>query len=81
MSEWISVEDRLPEKDQCYVIVACEGGYVDKTFYSKNREFFWLRAAGSYSRRKQGKASGYFQLSHEYGYKITHWMPLPEPPK
>ncbi len=84
MSEWISVEDSLPEfKYACgYVLVACEGGNVDKSFFNMDREYLAsARDAGSYSRKLQGKASGYFEISHRYGYKITHWMPLPEPPQ
>jgi len=73
---WISVDERLPDSDNCYVLVLCEGGNVDKTFFSLNRDFH-RRAGNSYSRKDQGKLSGYFELSHKYGYKITHWLPLP----
>lgn len=74
---WISVDERLPEFGHGYVLVLCDGGNVDKTFFSANREFH-KRAGGSYSRKDQGKQSGYFELSHKYGYKITHWKLLPE---
>lgn len=77
---WISVKDRLPDKDNIYVLVACEGGNVDITFYSSTRELLSIYG-NSYSRKSQGKESGYFKLSYEYGYKITHWMPRPEAPK
>jgi hypothetical protein len=84
MSEWISVEDRLPEfaHDAGYVLVACEGGNVDKSFFCANREYLSnLKTSGSYSRKAQGKLSGFFEIAHRYGYKITHWMPLPQPPE
>lgn len=82
MSEWISVGDRLPNFDAGYVLVACEGGNVDKSFFCKNREYLAnLKTSGSYSRKSQGKESGFFEISHSYGYRITHWMPLPDAPK
>lgn len=78
--KWLSVQDILPCEDNSYVLVACEGGNVAVSFYSSNR--IHLKMFGkSYSRKHQGKESGYFQLAHEYGYKITHWMLLPEAPK
>ena len=77
--KWISVDDKLPDEDFCYVLVACEGGKIDVTFYSEDRELL-KNYGNSYSRKCQGKLSGYFSLSHAYGYEITHWMPLPEPP-
>jgi len=77
--EWISVNDSLPEKDDCYVLVACAGGNVSESFYSTNKEF--LKCEGnSYSRKRQGKNSGFFGLAHKYGYEITHWMPIPPHP-
>ena len=84
MSKWISVDDRLPifQNDCGYVLVACEGGNVDRSFFNMNRKHLSeLKSSGSYSRKVHGKSSGYFEASHRYGYKITHWMPLPEPPK
>ena len=84
MSEWISVEERLPDfkHGSGYVLVACDGGNVDKSFFTMNREYLsTLKTSGRYSRSRQGKQSGYFEVSHSYGYKITHWMPLPDAPK
>jgi hypothetical protein len=82
--EWISVKDRLPEFEggAGYVLVSCDGGCVDKSFFTLNRDYLSSsKTAGSYSRKYQGKESGYFEISHRYGYKITHWMPLPPAPE
>ena len=82
MSNWIKCSERLPDFDAGYVLVACEGGNVDKSFFCKNREYLAnLKTSGSYSRKSKGKESGFFEISHSYGYKITHWMPLPEGPE
>ena len=79
MSEWISVEDRLPEHS-CHVLVACNGGNVDATFYCEDASFFDFRYGNILNRKHHGKWSKHFQLARGYGYRITHWMPLPEPP-
>ncbi len=80
MAEWIDVTERLPDFPGGYVLVHCEGGRVDTDFYCESRDFLH-RYGSHYARKRQGKLSGYFRSSHEYGYTITHWMPLPEPPK
>lgn len=63
MAEWISVKDRLPDKNGtvigCYI-----GGDMEFVVYY-NGEFL------SYDEE------GYPHKAHY----ITHWMPLPEPPK
>ena len=59
-SEWISVEERLPEK-YAYVIVCDEDGTVGEAFCYKEGGFEWM-------------------YSQEIAF-VTHWMPLPEPPK
>jgi len=82
--KWISVKDRLPvfELKAGYVLVACDGGNVDKSFFCENRDYLLaLKTSGSYSRKSQGKLSGLFEISHRYGYRITHWMPLPAAPE
>lgn len=79
MSGWIDINKKLPDFDYGYVLVHCVGGNIDKTFFCKDREYL-RRSGGAYSRKVQGKNSGNFELSYEYGYKITHWMYLPEIP-
>lgn len=59
-SEWISVEERLPEK-YTYIIVCDEDGTVGEAFCYKEGGFEWMHI-------------------QENAF-VTHWMPLPEPPK
>ena len=54
--EWISVDDRLPPKNEM-VLIFCGGA----------RELDWICSTGLW-------------YDHDYTL-VTHWMPLPEPPK
>lgn len=76
--QWISVEERLPEEN-CHVLVACEGGNVATTFYAIDHSFFDHAHGHKLSRKVHGKYSKHFELARQYGYRITHWMPLAAP--
>lgn len=78
-SQWISVEERLPEEN-CHLLVACEGGNVATTFYAIDHSFFDHAHGHKLSRKVHGKYSKHFELARQYGYKITHWMPIPPAP-
>lgn len=59
--EWISVEDRLPEKEGVYL--------VHTTYNIIETEVFYIS--------KHDDISYWWDLDG----MVTHWMPLPEPPK
>lgn len=64
MSEWISVRDRLPEKDEDILAYAPQQGiFSTQLTLSNNWICNCLCQDGSF-------------LNH-----VTHWMPLPEPPR
>ncbi len=69
--EWISVEDHLPEEGQSIDVFQPPNGrlvnilFIDFGFFAKE-----LRVCGSYES---------FIKKQKHG--VTHWMPLPEPPK
>jgi hypothetical protein len=67
MSNWISVDDRLPPNDTAVLcFTACRniivGGQLESEMYSGNRSISW-------------------DLAFNHDVVITHWMHLPEPPK
>lgn len=74
MSEWISVEDRLPEakngvsSESVLVVKDCGPGSIP----SMDVAFAWA----------DGHLLGGKRWNHleDVGYRITHWMPLPAPP-
>ncbi len=59
--EWISVKDRLPEKDRLYIVAHK---------LRRGRKMVLIR-------RFSNEYPSTFPMSGE----VTHWMPLPEPPK
>lgn len=73
--EWISVDDRLPERNTRVLVYAqgkedgFEGEYVI-TITSYTDNLFGYNISGWVEPWQ------YFFVS----YEITHWMPLPEPP-
>ena len=72
MSEWISVEDRLPiEQDYQSTYLDCQVIATDGTNVYQNT----YEIGGNHIGRPW---SGF---TEDEGNYITHWMPLPEPPK
>lgn len=64
---WIPVEERLPEKENAQVLMTDgEGCYIS----SRNNMVHFLDCEGIFIPGKAGA-----------GVKVTHWMPLPQPPK
>lgn len=63
---WISVKDRMPEESDCYLV------YIVANNTPKNKSIITLY---------------YTNLTKQFVYEnrelftVTHWMPLPEPPK
>ncbi len=71
--EWISVEERLPDNHRT-VLVACKGITVGGAAPI---------AVGSYGGGHWflADAEGTLYLTKYMHIVVTHWMPLPEPPK
>lgn len=73
--KWISVKDRLPENDYGkhwkerphYLVCLANGLMMVATFGFKEHEW-WIDSHSCV-------------LSKEHYREVTHWMPLPEPPK
>ena len=62
---WISVKDRLPDVGKEVLTYGSDGIKAD-----------------SYAFQSTISDKPVFEGDHnEYNYGVTHWMPLPEPPK
>lgn len=66
MSEWISVDDSLPEPNVNVLT-------IDEDNYQETAILYPASMILTYTWRRTG-------LEHMKG-EVTHWMPLPEPPK
>ena len=71
--EWISVKDRLPERNHKYLVYGkVETNFLDYSFIGV-AELWQVGVTGSQWRLDDFEAG-----DEDY---ITHWMPLPEAPK
>lgn len=78
MSEWISVEDQLPEIDfsrsKCWwrvCVIATDGKSVKELRYVSN----------GHAKTEKGRKPRFEDSTGRIAImKPTHWMPLPEPP-
>jgi hypothetical protein len=79
--EWISVKDRLPEKDGMYLTTSKypnnENMYINCTKFCVDGSLVDEFDLG-------GKQNIFYDFDEDVNYYaleyITHWMPLPEPP-
>ena len=70
MSEWISVEDRLPNKEGDYLVFI-----VDNLGEARMEVMKLFKWATSFN-WSEHMNSWWKEYNH-----ITHWQPLPKPPK
>lgn len=79
--KWIPVTERLPDEDGDYLAIKAFGKqwWYDVTRFAKDG-----RKVNIYYFEREWENVWYFYDS-ELGYittnNVTHWMPLPEPPK
>ena len=77
--EWIPVTERLPERDKEVLLIV--HGWEDRLYYTgclhrQEAERSWL--TGIESKASDWKIWGFSYLREPI---VTHWMPLPNPPK
>ena len=75
VQKWIPVSDRLPEndyrkhwKERHYYLVRLQYGQMRTARYGYKKYDWWVDSHDCV-------------LSKEHHTEVTHWMPLPEPPK
>lgn len=72
---WIPVEERLPEKHSEYIVCACdEGEPIDERIWGDTVVVCADYYDGGFT---------WYEGNTEYDISdiVTHWMPLPKPPK
>ena len=75
VQEWISVTERLPDKDGCYIVTACDEG-------CSCGDGIWYDTVVIEAEHYKGEWS-WNENGTEYDITdlVTHWMPMPELPK
>lgn len=74
VQEWISASEP-PKKITNKVIVLCKNGYMGYGHYEDYKgERTWYNL-------ESGKPFTDWDLEDCESYEVTHWMPMPEPPK
>lgn len=77
MTEWISVKDRLPNPNEKVIVYNAEN---DGTFFARRlvSRFVWWDSVTKEYINWRWLPYGYTNIMLA---SVTHWMPLPEPPK
>ena len=68
VQEWIPVTERLPDK---------MGKYICQYVFGENTEYPFYQVLWYFTAVEKP----HFQHEGSMGLRVTHWMPLPEPPK
>ena len=79
--EWISVKDRLPEEDGKYLVFEQSNGRTNTSVLRFAKD---ARKVDKYDFKGRWK-NAWYEYDSEWGHytvnSVTHWMPLPKPPK
>ena len=75
VQEWISVDERLPEEDDNYIVTACDEG-------CDGEGILWYDTVVIEAEYYKGEWS-WNENGTEYDITdlVTHWQPMPQPPK
>ena len=79
IQKWIPVSERLPEEPGPFLIVV-------KSKYPFDRDYSYETDFAMYRWDGKGRLDGCWDALADWGdgeeyIHVTHWMPLPEPPK
>ena len=72
---WIPVTERLPKSIANKVIVRCKNDYIGFGHYED------YKGKQTWYNLESDKPFNDWNDDDYDGYEVTHWMPLPEPPK
>lgn len=78
MSDWISIEEKMPEHLDLVLLFIKYPEDARPLFTSTIEMGYWNDKKKCWS-----NLAGYYkpELNLLHGHNVTHWQPLPEPPK
>ena len=71
VQEWISVDERLPENDVMVIGYTPCDGFMFVGYYHEEKKYDW----------KLWRIITAMRSTKVMKKKVTHWLPLPQPPK
>ena len=71
VQEWISVDERLPENDVIVIGYTPCDGFMFVGYYHEEKKYDW----------KVWRIITAMRSTKVITKKVTHWIPLPQPPK
>ena len=81
IQQWIPVTERLPDEDGKYLVFEKSGGRTNTSILRFAKD---ARKVDKYDFKGRWK-NAWYEYDSEWGHytvgSVTHWMPLPEPPK
>lgn len=81
MSEWISVKDRLPELNEIVLAVLNEPNKRLNYPYEEKILLLFRRGHNYITGFVEKWERPFGAETINYNSEVTHWMPLPQPPK
>ncbi len=76
--EWISVKDQLPDDGQYVLVYHSDDFHITVGYFESDNVRFYIESDG----KKFYTDSGWeTEIPWAQKGSVTHWMPLPEPPK
>ena len=81
MSEWISVEERLPKDREPVWLRLSDDRIFVGLLYMDFDGYSWCNSYGDFYYSAENEQWETFTTEADDEYDVTHWMPLPEPPK
>lgn len=82
--EWISTEDKMPEKETIFwaMVEGFNSPQIMGYFYADDSEYGgwdWMKVYDMPYYDLKSKEWESDDIQWDDQYKVTHWMPLPEP--
>ncbi len=76
--EWVKCSDRMPENDQYVLVYHWDDFHITVGYFESHNVQFYIESDGSKFYTDDGWET---EIPWAQKGPVTHWMPLPNPPK